>query len=219
MTNDTMGPDAALLTAMPLVLQRANAEITSVLRTLRDCRSQLEAATTDRLDATRAKLREVTSTTELAATDILDGLDRASSLIDQLDAPPPDGASGAEGPALRGRLRDELFTVTGCLQFQDITSQQLAHASTVLVEMESRLAGVVGLIASSRGDQPAPAPRRETPRDTPALHAADASYVDAASRQSVADSVFAGHAATRQPDHAVPEPAAPGAVRAATARD
>ena len=86
MTNETTWGDAPLLAAMPLILQRANAEIAGVLRALRDCRTQLEAATHDRLDVTRAKLREVTSATELATTDILDGLDRASGLIDRLDS-------------------------------------------------------------------------------------------------------------------------------------
>jgi hypothetical protein len=65
------------LAALPLILTRANEEIQAVLASLRDSRTALEAATVEKLQHTSAKLQEVTSATEVAATDILDGLDRA----------------------------------------------------------------------------------------------------------------------------------------------
>ena len=75
-------------------------------------------------------------------------------------------ADRATGEDLRGPLRDELFEVMGCLQFQDITSQQLSYASSILFEMESRLAKLsdafdprlFGLTPPSRSA--APEPRR-----------------------------------------------------------
>jgi purine-binding chemotaxis protein CheW len=200
-------PSAALLTAIPLILQRANAEIDGVLRNLRDCRTQLESATSDRLHVTREKLREVTSTTEIAATDILDGLDRAQGMVDALDvvAGSPEPQPG-RGPELRQQLRDEIFTITGCLQFQDITSQQLTHASAVLVDMESRLAGIAGLIANWRGDAPDLAEVDTPAREAQATYSTDASYLDAEHRQSIADSIFGGHATAPPPqDRARPD--------------
>jgi hypothetical protein len=44
------------------------------------------AATVEKIQHTSDKLREVTSATEVAATDILDALDRTQAMVDALDA-------------------------------------------------------------------------------------------------------------------------------------
>jgi chemotaxis regulatin CheY-phosphate phosphatase CheZ len=135
---------------LPLILERANNQIRSVLAHLRETRTALQTTTFDKLQTTHDKIREVTSATEDAATNIMDACDRASQLVDELDtidaAETPDRQKALE---LRSTLRDELFMMMGALQFQDITSQQLAHASTVLVEMENRLADIANLFDSS----------------------------------------------------------------------
>ena len=124
------------LAELPGILERANSQILTVLSRLRESRAALQRSTVANLHVTHEKLREVTSATEDAAIDIMDACDRAKGLVDQLDAidgePVPDRAKAA---TLRGTLRDELFLMMGALQFQDITSQQLHHASSVLVEM------------------------------------------------------------------------------------
>src|SRR5690606_41315743 len=51
--------------------------------------------TVEQVQATQEKLREVSSTTEIAATDMLDGLDRAIGMIDQLDAVVAEGKDEA----------------------------------------------------------------------------------------------------------------------------
>ncbi len=138
------------LADLPLILERANNQIRSVLAHLRETRTALQSTTFDKLQTTHDKIREVTSATEDAATNIMDACDRASQLVDELDtidaAETPDRQKALE---LRSTLRDELFMMMGALQFQDITSQQLAHASTVLVEMENRLADIANLFDSS----------------------------------------------------------------------
>jgi hypothetical protein len=138
------------LADLPLILERANNQIRSVLAHLRETRTALQTTTFDKLQTTHDKIREVTSATEDAATNIMDACDRASQLVDELDtidaAETPDRQKALE---LRSTLRDELFMMMGALQFQDITSQQLAHASTVLVEMENRLADIANLFDSS----------------------------------------------------------------------
>lgn len=177
------------LAMIPNVLERANAEIVNVLGSLRQCRSALESATSEKLQITHAKIREVTSATELAATDILDGLDRAQGIIDEMDAEAAkDGERSPRGRELRDRLRDEIFAVTGCLQFQDITTQQLAYAGSVLVEMEERLSEIARLFDPRRygaPELPVPSAPPVQPTFSP-----DAAYQDSASRQAVADELF-----------------------------
>lgn len=138
------------LSDLPLILERANNQIRSVLAHLRETRNALQSTTFDKLQTTHDKIKEVTSATEDAATNIMDACDRASQIVDELDAidaePAPDREKAG---ALRSTLRDELFMMMGALQFQDITSQQLAHASSVLVEMENRLADIANLFDSS----------------------------------------------------------------------
>ncbi|WP_396213472.1 hypothetical protein [Gemmatimonas sp.] len=138
------------LADLPLILERANNQIRAVLNHLRETRQALQSTTFDKLQTTHDKIREVTSATEDAATNIMDACDRASQLVDELDtidaAETPDRQKALE---LRSTLRDELFMMMGALQFQDITSQQLAHASTVLVEMENRLADISNLFDSN----------------------------------------------------------------------
>ncbi|HEU4630504.1 MAG TPA: hypothetical protein VFS08_12215 [Gemmatimonadaceae bacterium] len=181
------GPIA--LAMIPSVLERANAEIVNVLGSLRQCRSALESATSEKLQITHAKIREVTSATELAATDILDGLDRAQSIIDEMDAEAAkDGEGSPRGRELRDRLRDEIFSVTGCLQFQDITTQQLAYAGSVLVEMEERLSEIARLFDPRRygaPELPVPSAPPVQPTFSP-----DAAYRDATARQAMADQLF-----------------------------
>jgi chemotaxis regulatin CheY-phosphate phosphatase CheZ len=168
---------------LPTILSRATEEIRTLLKSLKDSRSAIETATLGRLETTHNKLKEVSSATEVAATDILDGLDRAQALVDKLDACEDDKE---QGRAIRNELRDELFTATTHLQFQDITTQQLNHAAKVLVEMEQRLAEVARVIDPTGGmaEQLASAAPDERTFDP------NATTKNADVRQAVADSVF-----------------------------
>lgn len=123
---------------IPNLLLKAYTEINSVLTNLRHSRDVLQQSTLDKLQHTNDKLREVSSATEVAATDMLDGLDRALALVDRLEVPTSE-AGASDEDEVRATLRNELFSLMNCLQFQDITTQQLNYASSVLVEMESRL--------------------------------------------------------------------------------
>lgn len=174
------------LAALPFILERANQEIQAVLANLRDSRTALETATVEKIQHTSEKLREVTSATEVAATDILDALDRAQGMIDDLDA--ADAAD--DKPAAqqtRDRLREEIFGMMGCLQFQDITTQQLAYAASVLTDMETRLLQIAKLFDPAtvmvRAASDAPDPRTFDPRATTR---------DAEVRQALADAIFTG---------------------------
>ena len=172
------------LAALPFILERANQEIQGVLANLRDSRSALETATVEKLQHTSEKLREVTSATEVAATDILDALDRAQNMIDDLDAADAAGDKD-KGQNTRDLLREEIFGMMGCLQFQDITTQQLAYASSVLTDMEGRLLQIAKLFDPAtvmvQAAVHSPDPRTFDPRATTR---------NADQRQAVADEIF-----------------------------
>jgi hypothetical protein len=172
------------LAALPFILERANHEIQSVLANLRDSREALETATVEKLQHTNEKLKEVTSATEVAATDILDALDRAQTMLDDLDS--ADAAGDREkGQHTRDLLREEIFGMMGCLQFQDITTQQLSYAASVLNDMETRLLQIARLfdpatVMVSAATQ-APDPRTYDPAATTR---------NAEQRQALADTIF-----------------------------
>lgn len=186
--------------ALLRVLLRAYAEVQGVIDGLRRSRSSLNEATLARLHATNAKLDEVSSTTEIAASDMLDDLDHALELLDRLDALGEDdeGGGAEEGAAIRQVLRDRLDNVVNLLQFQDITSQQLGYASGVLNDVESRLAAVASVLARGGGLAPDPT---EDAAIGPALSEGPrvaghptcdphASTEDSESRQALADEIF-----------------------------
>ena len=172
------------LTALPFILERANAEIQGVLANLRDSRTALETATVEKLQHTSEKLKEVTSATEVAATDILDALDRTQGMVDDLEAA-EQADDRAKAAQVRDLMREEIFGMMGALQFQDITTQQLAYAASVLSEMESRLLQIARLFdpAASMVQSMAgsPDPRTFDPRATTR---------GAEQRQALADEIF-----------------------------
>jgi chemotaxis regulatin CheY-phosphate phosphatase CheZ len=173
------------IAALPRMLQRANAEINNMLQTLRQSRSALEQSTVQKLQATHSKLREVTSATEDAATSILDALDRTQGLLDALDT--EDAGKSERSVSLRAAMRDELFDMMGKLQFQDITSQQLAYASSILTDMETRLAQIAVIFdLSDLGMEPLP----PEPLSGPVAFDPHASTKNADERQKVADELF-----------------------------
>ena len=177
------------LLGLSQVIARSYTEIVSVLGSLRESRTALERSTVEKIQQTHAKLREVSNATEVAATDILNGLERSLSLVDQMDAKATEGDARSEAD-LRQTLRDELFALMGCMQFQDITAQQLNYASSVLTEMEHRLAELARVL------DPTTFGTLRIPRMTPAKPNGPVNYDPAAStenaeaRQAVADEIF-----------------------------
>lgn len=124
------------------ILEAAYGEVMNIVESLRQSRGLLEKAAMERLSSTHQRLAEVSSATEMAATGMLDGLDRSLVLVDHLEAadggaPAADGEKGAG--EIRDELRDELHQLMGLLQFQDITSQQLGYATGVLQDIEERM--------------------------------------------------------------------------------
>lgn len=181
--------DAVRVSDLPVILERANGQIHAVLSQMRDTRQALQCTSFTMLRNTHAKIQEVTVATEDAAIDILDACDRASHIVDELDAidavPSPDRGKAQR---LRATLRDELFMMMGALQFQDITAQQLAHASAVLVEMEMRLTEIAALFDATIASEPPLATMGATP--DPRTYDPNATTRNAEARQQLADTIF-----------------------------
>ena len=182
------------LTALPQVLLKAYGEITGALGGIRLSRETIQVHAVDRIRRTHAKLAEVSSATESATTELLNGLDRALGIIDRLE-------QHGNGEALRlddGRtahqaIRDEVNGLFNVLQFQDITSQQLNAVNDLLVDVEQRLVAVALLFDPAVGeDAPMPILLLPDPNAGPAkAYDQAASTTGADKRQALADAVMA----------------------------
>ena len=202
------------------ILEAAYGEVMAIVESLRESRGLLEQQAMERLSSTHQKLAEVSSATEMAATGMLDGLDRSLVLVDHLEDADSaesvaDAADGERGSSeIRNELRDELHGLIGLLQFQDITSQQLGYATGVLKDIEERMLRIAQVfdLTGSHSDE-APRPVEESIIDiAPAPSEAmgdliagrdaaekgkdfdvcdpEASNFDADSRQALADEIF-----------------------------
>lgn len=176
--------------SLPHILVRTSREITSVLNSLYRSRSFLERAAVPRLQRTHLNLRQASQATETATHTLLDGLDRATRLIDELEQPvAPRSSSPAvrDHAAIRLELRDEVYQLICGLQVQDIVAQQISYATRVLEDTERRLAtlteqfdvAVLGRMTHEEDD----GPEHEDHDATTITNAAT-------ERQALADSVF-----------------------------
>lgn len=177
--------DPLALPRLPEILQHAFSEIVQLLDNLGRSRSILQQAAVDRLHRTSAKLQEVTSTTEIAATSILDSLERGLYLLGELDSQQPES-----GSAERAELRDLLHGILAELQFQDITSQQLNYASTMLHDLEERLRAIAELIDSSVPGGAFTGVSEQLEEVQARGFDPAATSADASSRQALADQIF-----------------------------
>jgi chemotaxis regulatin CheY-phosphate phosphatase CheZ len=171
------------------LLRRTYVVIQDMLDRLRESQSVIQHAAVQNLQVTSAKLHEVTSATESAATDIMDGIDRALQLVDKLDA-------GTPSEEVAPQIRDELFAVMNHLQFQDITTQQLQHASSLIQEMERQLDECARMFDLATSQNPLDIPARPQPTEpsSPATFDPCATVKDAEERQALVDAILTGNA-------------------------
>ena len=187
--DEQLGVTAAITAAgfadVPELLTRASLIINKMLESLRAGQQVLQRSAVEKLHHTNTKLHEISSATESATTDIMDGLDRAFLLVDKLDG----DDVGPRGAEIGEQLRDELFAVMNHLQFQDITSQQLDHASSIIQDMEHYLDEFVVLfdlptIGAIAGQAPLAARTEPRPYDP------CATTLDAEKRQAMVDELL-----------------------------
>ncbi len=169
------------LAGLPKKLLRVYAELAEALNGIRLTRETIQAYSVERLRDTQMRLNAVSSTTESAAIEMLNGLDRTLAMIDQLEG------SQREAPSheMCDALRSEVNQLYGCLQFQDIIGQQLRGAAGLLLEVEQRVETVASLFDESHGARSV-----DLPSEAPASYNPDASMRDTASRQAMIDEAF-----------------------------
>lgn len=156
-------------------------EIGRLHRRLAESREVLYKIADENLPHTTERLNVVSAATEAAATNLLDGLEAAIAMVDEMQ--------DSEDPAARQRfgddLRNQLFDLIGHLQFQDIITQQLAYASSVLAEAEGRLGTLArnfGVVTEGADEtEDAPGPRTFDP---------GATMLDQDERQALVDELF-----------------------------
>ena len=172
------------LDGLPSLLLNAYTEVTAALGGVRVSREAIQSQAIDQLRATNEKLAQVSSHTEAAATKMLDGLDRTLVLIDQLSDSESDNNYSLQEAA--ETLRSEINELFICLQFQDITAQQLKGAVDLLANVEERLEGVAKMFDGPDGSSQASAESEEA-----AIHYDPAASMDSAtSRQQLADQMM-----------------------------
>jgi hypothetical protein len=164
-------------------LLRAYAETVGIVQRIRESCGMVDddAAGADKLQQMHGRLRDVSAATENATTGILDGVARATALVETLDA-----ASEAERTQTIAALKEELGSLTNHLQFQDITAQQLNHIASLLSDMRRRIAQIVVIFS--------PPAARGYVKDMPENHGAfdpNASVVATPGGQAAVDEIFA----------------------------
>lgn len=171
-------------------LLRAYAETAGIVVRFRESAGMLDSGGLEKLQLMHGRLAEVTSATETATTDILDSLSRATGLVEKLDVTP--NPSEDERHVMAASLREELDNLSTHLQFQDITSQQLAHIATLLADMRTRISQVVAIFAPPAVTF-AKEQESEAARDARATSAAVVAIAAGAvpAQQALADAIFA----------------------------
>jgi hypothetical protein len=130
-------------------MRRLSEELSRVLNAIRVTRETIQTYSTERLRDTHARLHEVSSTSESAAMEMLNGLDRTLAMIDDLER----SAGGSSSSETYAALRAEVNQQYGHLQFQDIIAQQLNGVAGVLIEVEQRVQTIAGLFDDILGGQ------------------------------------------------------------------
>ena len=172
------------LNALPRVLLMAYTTISDALSGIRLTREAIHTHTVQRLHDSHSKLTEVSTATESATMEMMNGLDRSLAIIAELEQ------GKVSDPALFDRLRDEVNGMFNHLQFQDITTQQLAGVAQFLDDIELRIAGVVGLFDTALGG-PGQAGVSAAPLDSRNLaFNPDASLRETEARQALIDAAF-----------------------------
>lgn len=179
-------PDVAHLTQM---LLRAYSEITEALGGIRISRETIQAHAIDRIHKSQSKLSEVSTTTESATMELMNGIERALAHIDALDREGP--AESAVHRNAVTQLRDEINQLFGHLQFQDITTQQLQGVGSLLGDIEHRVESVAKLFDRSAhlGEEADEASPHRRPTSAQTFNP-DATFSNVEERQALADAAF-----------------------------
>jgi hypothetical protein len=169
------------LDAVPGTLLHVYGELSRALDSIRETRAAIQSCSVAEFKDTQARLSEVSTATESAAMEMLNGLDRTLAMIDQLE---PDSAQH-QPSAVRQALRDEVNQLYNHLQFQDIITQQLRGVGALLTDLERRVSSIATVF-----DGPAAAPAPLHPPSDAVAYNPEASMHGTRERQAAIDATF-----------------------------
>jgi hypothetical protein len=129
--------DAGVSDLTPL---RAFREVQEGLHSLRHSRAVLERTSEEK---NPPRENEASDGPGVSATDALSGLDRALLLVDRFEA---DQTGPLDQAKLFESIREEIRVAMTCLQVHDVTEQQLSYASSILLDMDGRLAQLAHML-------------------------------------------------------------------------
>jgi hypothetical protein len=176
------------LAELPAVLLRAHAEISEVMGGIRLTRETIEAHAVERIRDTKDKISSVTSTTESATIELMNGLDRSLEMITHLESQ----ASQPDATEKFQVLRDQVSALYNLLQFQDITTQQLDGVSHALLDLEVRVGAVSALFDRALGPRTAPASPAAQESSASLAFNPDATMQRSRADQATIDAAFQG---------------------------
>lgn len=135
---------------LSLAVEEAGAQVARCLARLRSAQAALAPRAVDREPGAAPAGARAVSLGGDPTSALLDACERAVGLLDRLDTAATTPAGDvAEGAALRGALRDELFGMMRALQFQELASAQLARCAALLREVEGRLEDVEAVFGAA----------------------------------------------------------------------
>jgi chemotaxis regulatin CheY-phosphate phosphatase CheZ len=92
---------------------------------------------------------------------------------------------------MAGKNLDDVYTIMGTLQFQDITAQQMEYAAAILEDVESKLQTISSSIAAFDSSSPQDAgPSGESRNRKQRVYDPNAEYADRRQKQNDVDSLF-----------------------------
>ncbi|MEO5800790.1 MAG: hypothetical protein ABIZ70_01785 [Gemmatimonadales bacterium] len=173
------------LVSLPSTLLRVYNEIVAALSGIRQTREHIQHHALDQLRDTQDRLSQVSTTTESAALEMLNGLDRTLALVDTIET----GAPGADHIAAVETLRNEINNLFGHLQFQDIITQQLRGITDLVEDVEARMGRVADLLDQSLSGPPSQSAGQDVERAEPSEYNPGASW-EHQTEQSEIDAAF-----------------------------
>jgi chemotaxis regulatin CheY-phosphate phosphatase CheZ len=189
---------------LPTAILRAHGEINYILEGIRSTRSALQVRAVERIRDTHNRLIDVTSTTENATIELMNGLDRTIELVNSLEQQAA-GNGSSDGYQL---LRDQVSALYNHLQFQDITTQQLQGVTHSLTDLEQRVGALSAIFDQGMVAEPPGSALRQTLEADSSSQLAfnpDATMKRTVADQSMVDETFKGarnghpHPASRSP--------------------
>jgi chemotaxis regulatin CheY-phosphate phosphatase CheZ len=125
-------------------LREIKAPLTDSKDVLPKATSQLDRITAQTEKATH-KVLDIADTIATAQNEIISTLNEAINMLNDGNCDPKAVIEKIESSEeFANRTLNDTYTIMDALQFQDITTQQIDHAASLLEEVEGKITGIIG---------------------------------------------------------------------------